>query len=199
MSWSLQALNPELNAETIAITNNTVVGRQQDADLVIQAAGVSRRHAQLQLQNGALWVQDLNSANGTFVNDLRIEATTALHADDILQFASFKFKVLAATKNDGEAPVAAALTDGMPVLTERDQTVSVGGDGMPQRVAVPKPAPIPADAIANIKPQSQPQIQPIQTPSDLAQRAAQDRNAKIGLWALFVLLLIGFIVGSYLL
>lgn len=196
MSWSLQALNPELNAETIEINNDTIVGRQQESDLIIQAAEVSRSHAQLQLQNGALWVLDLNSANGTYVNDLRIEAATQLQEGDIVQFASFKFKVLAPAASISEATTTAA-SEGMPSLSERDQTVELGADGMPQHVAVPKPAPIPSDAIANIKPQSEPQIQPIQTPSDLAQREAQDRNAKLGLWALFVLLIIAFAVGFY--
>ena len=199
MSWSLQALNPELNAEIIHITQNSIVGRQQESELLIQAPDVSRRHAELQLQDGALWLQDLNSANGTYVNDLRIDAAKQLQDGDIVQFAHFKFKVLvpAANTTSTDQPN----NEGIPSLSERDQSVLLGQDGMPQRVAVPKPAPIPTDAIANINTDAasvtQPKIQPIETSSDLAQRAAQDRNAKLGLWALFVLLIIALAIGFY--
>ena len=62
---------------------------------MMQAAEISRKHAAFLLKDDALWVQDLGSSNGTFVNDVQIAQETLLKQDDIVQFASLKFSVLA--------------------------------------------------------------------------------------------------------
>ncbi|MDB9696237.1 FHA domain-containing protein, partial [Acinetobacter nosocomialis] len=95
MTWKLQAITGEFTGQEISIDRDMLVGRHQDADLLLQAAEISRRHAALLLKDQLLWVQDLNSSNGTFVNDIRIEQEKQLHDGDIVQFASFKFSVLA--------------------------------------------------------------------------------------------------------
>lgn len=73
MTWKLQAITGEFTGQEINVDRDMLVGRHQDADLLLQAAEISRRHAALLLKDQALWVQDLNSSNGTFVNDMRIE------------------------------------------------------------------------------------------------------------------------------
>lgn len=73
MTWKLQAITGEFTGQEINVDRDMLVGRHQDADLLLQAAEISRRHAALLLKDQALWVQDLNSSNGTFVNDIRIE------------------------------------------------------------------------------------------------------------------------------
>lgn len=95
MAWKLQAITDELNGQEVTIDRDMLVGRHQDADLVLQSAEISRRHAAFLLKDDALWVQDLKSSNGTFVNDLRIEQEKLLKDGDIVQFASLKFNVLA--------------------------------------------------------------------------------------------------------
>jgi pSer/pThr/pTyr-binding forkhead associated (FHA) protein len=52
-----------------------VVGRDPNAGIVLQgeaAAVVSTRHARLVLEDGAWWVEDLGSRNGTFLNNRRL-------------------------------------------------------------------------------------------------------------------------------
>ena len=95
MTWKIQAITSELTGQEIGIDRDMVVGRHQSADIVLQAAEISRKHAAFLLKDQALWVQDLNSSNGSFVNDLRIEHETLLKEGDIVQFASLKFSVLA--------------------------------------------------------------------------------------------------------
>ncbi len=50
------------------------IGRKPENDLVIQATGVSRLHAQIRYENGEFVIYDLNSANGTFVDLTRVES-----------------------------------------------------------------------------------------------------------------------------
>jgi hypothetical protein len=49
-----------------------VIGRGAEADVVVDDAGVSRRHAELHLKDGKARVVDLGSTNGTYVNGERI-------------------------------------------------------------------------------------------------------------------------------
>ncbi len=58
-------------------------------------AGVSRRHATLTARAGIALVEDLGSANGTFVNGTRLAANipTPLHIGDELRFASLVIRV----------------------------------------------------------------------------------------------------------
>ena len=58
---------------TLELTDNRVViGRGSNSDLVIGHERVSRRHAIVFRRHGGVWVMDLRSANGTFVNGTRI-------------------------------------------------------------------------------------------------------------------------------
>lgn len=103
MTWKLQTINGEFTGTEITIERDMLVGRHQEADIVLAAAEISRRHAAFLLKQDALYVQDLKSSNGTFVNDLRVENETLLKEGDIVQFASLKFSVLApAVKSEPE-------------------------------------------------------------------------------------------------
>ena len=89
MAWKLEAADEQ--AQSVIVDRDMLVGRHQDADVVLQAADVSRRHAGLLLKDNALWVQDLNSSNGTFINDVRIAVETEVQNGDSLRFASVKY------------------------------------------------------------------------------------------------------------
>ena len=53
----------------IAITHfPALVGRSSDCDYQIHQPLISRRHCLIHLRDGDIWVQDLGSLNGTFVN-----------------------------------------------------------------------------------------------------------------------------------
>jgi pSer/pThr/pTyr-binding forkhead associated (FHA) protein len=59
-----------------------VVGRSSDCNLVVDDALVSRRHAQLRVEGGSVFVEDLGSANGVLVNDERIDGRRELQPGD---------------------------------------------------------------------------------------------------------------------
>ncbi|ENU20954.1 hypothetical protein F994_00418 [Acinetobacter bohemicus ANC 3994] len=229
MTWKIQAITSELTGQEIGIDRDMVVGRHQSADIVLQAAEISRKHAAFLLKDQALWVQDLNSSNGSFVNDLRIEHETLLKEGDIVQFASLKFSVLApaqeivavpaqpevipATEQPSEA-VAVSETEaaqvdevaktaaqqmneqGMPSLTERDREVQVSRDGMPQQVAIPKPAPIPAGVDVQAVPEPQP-IAIEQPVSRVEQVKEEQKNASIGLISIITLIILAIIAWLF--
>lgn len=94
-TWQLNALTEALGDLTLTVTDSLSVGRGSDNDLVLGSKQISRNHAQLSVLNGQLYVKDLESSNGTFINDERIAASESkqLAAEDTLGFASFIFQV----------------------------------------------------------------------------------------------------------
>ena len=77
------------------------IGRSPDNDLPVDNLAVSNYHARVYFEGGRLVVEDLDSLNGTFVNDLRIERAT-LHDGDSIWIGKHHIKVDAT----GEAPVS---------------------------------------------------------------------------------------------
>jgi pSer/pThr/pTyr-binding forkhead associated (FHA) protein len=59
---------------TVAVSDDMVLGRDSDADVVLQdpSGKLSRRHARIRLSNGTPMLEDLDSTNGTFLNGKRI-------------------------------------------------------------------------------------------------------------------------------
>jgi DNA-binding winged helix-turn-helix (wHTH) protein len=53
-----------------------IIGRDIHCRVVLTDKTVSRRHAAIMIRNGAMWIEDLQSKNGTFVDGQRIRATT---------------------------------------------------------------------------------------------------------------------------
>jgi len=60
-----------------------VIGRSRDCDVVLGDPSVSGRHARLTWQKGRIRVEDLGSANGTFVRGNRIERATIRPGEDL--------------------------------------------------------------------------------------------------------------------
>ncbi|MCX7958462.1 MAG: DUF4388 domain-containing protein [Deltaproteobacteria bacterium] len=61
-----------------------IIGRKSDIDIVIVEDMVSRMHAKIMLNNGQIYIQDLGSTNGTFVNGERIKRVRLKEGDRIL-------------------------------------------------------------------------------------------------------------------
>jgi pSer/pThr/pTyr-binding forkhead associated (FHA) protein len=72
--WILQSAGADQHRLTFRVSPGAIktVGRAPRADFVVDAALVSRLHCRLEARDEALEVVDLESTNGTFVNDKRI-------------------------------------------------------------------------------------------------------------------------------
>lgn len=114
-TWQLNALTEALGDLTLTVSDSLSVGRGSDNDVVLGSKQVSRNHAVLSVLNGELYVKDLESSNGTFINAQRIETNKSkrLDANDTLGFASFNFQV--------SAPVTTNLDDEQPAHVIADE------------------------------------------------------------------------------
>ena len=60
------------------------IGRSPDNDIPIDNLAVANYHARVYVEAGSLVVEDLNSLNGSFLNDIRIERAMLKDGDAIL-------------------------------------------------------------------------------------------------------------------
>lgn len=199
MSWKLIALSEPIEGQILQIDRDMVIGRHQQADIVLQAAHVSRRHAALILKDTQLWIQDLGSSNGTFVNGQKV-TEQQLHADDEINFEAIRFRIAHDVADSVGADLAPTLDtekvipadEGMRSLTERAADIQVSSEGMPTNVGVPKPAPIPEHIdIHNIQPE--PTATPVaesKPENRVDQVVTEQKNAKVGLISFVVLIIL---------
>jgi pSer/pThr/pTyr-binding forkhead associated (FHA) protein len=107
----LVVLKPdELQDRRIALSGDyLVVGREPDCDVRFDDPHVSRRHAALRRRGNAVYVQDLGSSGGTFVNESPA-AMTELRGGDVVRFATVRARFEAAQPGAAETRVIPAQT-----------------------------------------------------------------------------------------
>ena len=95
VAWTLfGALVAGETSQTFHINAATLrIGRCEDMDLCVPSAVVSGRHAQLLRSSGRLYIRDLGSTNGTYVNGHKITHDTELHDKDLIEIGELYFRV----------------------------------------------------------------------------------------------------------
>ena len=92
--WTLVSQNDHLDIpRTTVVTPPFRIGRREGFDLCIPCRNVSSLHAEILEKEDGLWVYDLNSTNGTFVNDERITKKARLEQGDRLKIGSCTYEV----------------------------------------------------------------------------------------------------------
>ncbi|PIP65640.1 hypothetical protein COU77_03830 [Candidatus Peregrinibacteria bacterium CG10_big_fil_rev_8_21_14_0_10_49_16] len=92
-----------LGTTRVRVTKSpTIVGRHWTADIRLPLADVSRRHCELLWKNDQWTVRDLESLNGTSVNENQINKEIPLQEGDILRIGSFALHVAFAAEEEGE-------------------------------------------------------------------------------------------------
>ncbi|HEX5604165.1 MAG TPA: FHA domain-containing protein, partial [Pyrinomonadaceae bacterium] len=80
----LAAISGKLKGAIFALNEESLtIGRETGADLCIADASVSRRHSKIESQETGFVITDLESLNGTFVNDLPVRSRRLEHGDRV--------------------------------------------------------------------------------------------------------------------
>lgn len=126
--WRLESLTPEMGGKQFEIKGSMSIGRAQESDICIALIGMSRRHARVTVCQEGLLVEDLNSSNGTYINNARIEHAVAT-AGDVIGFDTLQFAVIGPNSD-----VYSEKTSVRPAID-------------PKQIPPPKPAPMGPTAI----------------------------------------------------
>ena len=73
------------------LLETTDVGRAQGNTVILNDVTVSRQHARIRLEDDRFVLYDLGSANGTFLNETRIEQPAAIKDGDAVRFGEVEF------------------------------------------------------------------------------------------------------------
>ncbi|MEM7436719.1 MAG: DUF4388 domain-containing protein [Myxococcota bacterium] len=110
-----------------------VIGRSSELDMVLVEDMVSRRHAKISVETGSIFLEDLGSTNGSFVNGEKVTRTKLAEGDRILIGTSI-IKVVA---SDGSGSVQDAKAQMQDVASARPATAASTMTGSIAEVALP--------------------------------------------------------------
>lgn len=121
-----------------------VLGRYRECDIILPSENVSRRHARLLVEGGRLFVEDLNSANGVFVNGDRIRERTALADGAVIRLGDFTLRVRGAGGTEGPPAAHVRLIGRNLSVTDQvfevDRATFVVGRGRDAGITLPDPS-----------------------------------------------------------
>jgi pSer/pThr/pTyr-binding forkhead associated (FHA) protein len=87
---------PLVPGATLDIVSPTSLGRAPINTIVLDSNLVSMEHARIFFRNNSLWVEDLKSKNGTFLNDQQLpaEKPVAVRPRDIVRVGDVRFRIV---------------------------------------------------------------------------------------------------------
>lgn len=91
--FALRAVSGTLFGRSFPLQSILSIGRAEDAGLRIPLDSISRQHARLTPAGNEVLVEDLGSANGTWINGKRVTRASASHGDEI-SFDKERFQLL---------------------------------------------------------------------------------------------------------
>ncbi len=132
----------------------TCIGRLKSNEIMVKDAKTSRQNTRILIEGGVHFVEDLNSSNGTYVNNSRIEKKTPLKPGDLLKIGLVVFKYDSGTQPPREQTPAAPAKPASPAKTGAARPAPVPESASPAqqsaRDAKPAPQASPAPSIASM-------------------------------------------------
>lgn len=143
---SLRRRGGESRRETFRGDGVITLGRSPDNDVMLLCPRVSKRHATAQIKDGELWLRDLASMNGTFLNGTAVREPVVVRAGDLVHIGDFTltFEVgRSANVPDGpdldeptsagtESPVAEVVRASRERVVAEELVAKLAADGHPR-------------------------------------------------------------------
>jgi len=127
MTLTKYKLTRAANGAEVILLPKMTIGRLDECELQLMASGASRRHAILTVENGQLWLEDLKSANGTYINEQRLEGKQQLKAGDHFRIDVEEFIIIDAAPPVEEVPVAKKVEATKAAVAPAEEKSNPGG------------------------------------------------------------------------
>lgn len=110
MAFLAQLVDGVIVAQFPVETGRVAIGRHPENDIRIDEVAVSGRHAAIDVETNTYldgvrdyYISDLDSTNGTFVNDIRVQGRQRLNNQDMVRIAWNHFRFIDDEENNLEA------------------------------------------------------------------------------------------------
>lgn len=110
-------LAAESSRKRFTLHHDMIVGREPSCDIPINSLHISRQHARISHNPTGYFLEDLNSANGTYINGLKLTSPVALQIGDLVCFDDQGFRVVAEGKDELDSQFLSR-TGATPIITE---------------------------------------------------------------------------------
>lgn len=94
---TISPITDDINPSEFTVPE-VIIGRDPLCNCAIADETVSSRHARLSYHHNQWWLEDLNSTNGTFLNDDRVFTPTVVISGDEIRCGQIVLKILITTK-----------------------------------------------------------------------------------------------------
>ncbi|MYE07164.1 MAG: FHA domain-containing protein [Oligoflexia bacterium] len=128
--WAIRFLNGKLAGQEIPLQEGKyILGRSDDCQITIPDPGISKKHAELEIDEQGAIIVDLQSSNGTFLNGVQVQES-AIHNKDKVSLCQTTFDIVRASKQSlAPTPFHPHLQGGMPPA--HPQALAHYGGGYP--------------------------------------------------------------------
>ncbi len=92
--YMLRGVSGVTFGKTFALYGSMSIGRHSECDICVPTDEVSRKHAKLQVMADGVMVEDLGSANGTFVAGKRLQRPELMKGGDELRLDTIRFMLM---------------------------------------------------------------------------------------------------------
>ena len=160
----------EVNLKSLPLT----IGRGREATLTLSHSLVSRSHCKIFADKGLLQVEDLNSLNGTYVNNKKIDGIQTLEPGQLLTLGNVTFRAVYGTEDKPQA----ALRGGTASSADTDASgmeLDTDHGGLPHSHSLPRTK-IDTDWVPDIEPAK---VDPVSVDSVDGAAAGKNDNVSI--------------------
>lgn len=96
MQWKLTIIRGENEGFSMTLHEKSLpilIGRVKNSGMRLQDKKVSAKHCKIFCEGGKLFISDLGSTNGTFINDKKLDNTVELHSHDEIEVGLTTFTI----------------------------------------------------------------------------------------------------------
>lgn len=117
---------PDKEESISLVGQEFIFGRSPNSSVYLNDPGFSRSHFKLFLQNNSVWIADLGSSNGTFLNGERLESEREVALDDIVRImnSSIEIKIIDFKFDDSEGELSEEYPEGLDLSSLSEQIIS---------------------------------------------------------------------------
>lgn len=121
--------NDKVIERVVTEKKRVTIGRTKDNDIVLENRGVSRKHAQIEFNDGSAIVIDNESLNGTFVNNRRV-SEELLRDSDVITIGKYALEF----HTEADRPDPASQMDGTMILKTKQQQQLMENDRIEREI-----------------------------------------------------------------